>query len=230
MATIAVIGGTGHEGFGLAVRWWQAGHRVLIGSRDPEKARQAVARAQEAYAQAAAGGSLVGAGVAGPGELAGAANGEAARLADVVVLTIPFQGQAAILGDLKEALRGRVVVDTTVPLRSFRPPELEEIPEGSSAQRVQALLPEARVVAAFHTISAVKLTDLKRRLDEDILICGDDAQARELVAKLAGDIGLRGIDAGPLRHARTLELVACLVIGLNQRYRRQAIGIRFDGL
>ena len=232
MTTVAVIGGTGREGFGLAVRWWLAGHRVLIGSRDPERARQAVDRALQAAAPAGepvgCGATRAGAGVRG--ELAGAANGEAARLAEVVVLTIPFHGQAGILGELREAVQDRVVVDTTVPLRSFRPPELEEVPEGSSAQRVQALLPGARVVAAFHTVSAVKLADLRRPLDEDTLICGDDKAARELVAKLAGDIGLRGVDVGPLRQARALELLACLVIGLNQRYRRPAIGIRFEGL
>ena len=262
MATIAVIGGTGQQGFGLAVRWYLAGHRVLIGSRDPERARQAAARVREAAEQVrqAAGRVLKAeaqrregaawvveqarvrptaadmrqarAGVSGegPAAVAGEANREAARLADVVVLTVPFHAQAALLEELRDAVQGRVVVDTTVPLRRFRPPELEEVAEGSSAQRVQALLPGARVVAAFQTVSAVKLADLEQPLQEDTLICGDDPAAREVVATLAEAIGLRGVDAGPLAQARTLERLACLIIGLNQRYHRRAIGIRFQGL
>jgi len=215
MRTVAVVGGTGRLGFGLAVRLARAGYRVIIGSRLAEKAAAAAARAGLPE-------------VVVP--VAGAANRPAAAQSDLVILTIPFAGQSAILADVRDAVRGKVVVDTTVPLRQVRPPKLEMIAVGSAAQAAQALLPEARVVAGFHTVGEALVARVDEPLDGDVLICGDDPAAKGAVAELAGAIGLRAVDAGGLTEAATLERLAVLVIGLNQRYRRRAIGVRFTGL
>lgn len=211
---IAVIGGTGRQGFGLGVRWARAGFGVVLGSRDPGKAAAAAERARKSNPEL---------------PIEGHSNREAARIADVVVLTIPFSAQEAILADIRPEVGGKVVIDTTVPLRSASPPVLEIPPEGSAAQRVQALLPEARVASAFHTVSALKLNAFDTPLAEDALVCGDE-RAKRTCLELADRIGLRGLDAGPLESAATLERLGALVIALNQRYRRRTIGIRFVGL
>ncbi len=215
VAHVGIVGGTGREGFGLGLRWAAAGLGVVLGSRVRERGLEAAQRAREL-------------GVAGP--VSGGTNREAAEGGEVVVLAIPFHAQGEILPGLREAVRGKVVVDTTVALRRLDPPELVVPEEGSCAQRVQALLPEARVVAAFHTVSAYKLSRLERDLAEDTLVCGDDAGAKARVLELARALGLRGVDAGGLEVASTLERLAALVVGLNQRYRRKAVGVRFVGL
>lgn len=214
MGQVAIVGGTGQEGFGLGLRWARAGLGVVLGSRVRERAEEAVQRARQL----------------GPGNVLGATNREAAEAGEVVVLAIPFDAHEEILAGLREVVRGKVVVDTTVPLRRLNPPELLVPPEGSSARRVQSLLPEARVVAAFHTVSAHKLRRLDRELEEDTLVCGDDPLAKERVADLAKALGLRAVDGGGLDQAATAERLAALVIGLNWRYRRKAVGIRFVGL
>jgi NADPH-dependent F420 reductase len=214
MQKIAVIGGTGRQGFGLAVRWAMAGFRVILGSRDPKRAEVAVERAKHARGEL---------------PLRGAGNREAAEAADVVVLTIPFSAQEEILPSIRAAVAGKVVIDTTVPLRSFSPPVLEVPPAGSAAQRARELLSDARVAAAFHTVSAVKLNAFDTPLEEDTLVCGEEG-AKEAGIVLAERIGLRGLDAGPLEAAATLERLGALLVALNQRYRRRAIGVRFVGL
>lgn len=214
MGQVAIVGGTGQEGFGLGLRWARAGLGVVLGSRVRERAEEAVQRARQL----------------GPGNVLGATNREAAEAGEMVVLAIPFDAHEEILAGLREVVRGKVVVDTTVPLRRLNPPELLVPPEGSSARRVQSLLPEARVVAAFHTVSAHKLRRLDRELEEDTLVCGDDPLAKERVADLAKALGLRAVDGGGLDQAATAERLAALVIGLNWRYRRKAVGIRFVGL
>jgi len=211
---IAVIGGTGRQGFGLAVRWAMAGFHVILGSRDPQRAEATAERAQRARGEL---------------PLHGTGNREAAEAADVIVLTIPFSAQAEILPSIRAAVAGKVVIDTTVPLRSFSPPVLEIPSVGSAAQQVKALLPDARVGAAFHTVSAVKLNAFSTPLEEDTLVCGEEG-AKEAGIVLAERIGLRGLDAGPLEAAATLERLGALLVALNQRYHRRAIGVRFVGL
>ncbi len=218
MSTVAIIGGTGHLGLGLAARWARAGRRVIIGSRRTDKA---LAAAKEALALAGEGAD---------GAISGTLNAEAAAAAQVVVLTIPFAAQEAILAEVRPAVAGKVVVDTTVPLRQYAPPLLEEIPAGSAAAQAQALLPEARVVAALHTVSQTVVRRIGQPLEGDVLICGDDEEAKAVAAALVADLGTRALDAGGLTQAATLERLAALVIGLNQRYRRRAIGVRFTGI
>ncbi len=215
MSAVAIIGGTGRLGFGLAVRWARAGRAVIIGSRQAEKAEEAARRAQ----------ALV-----GPGEITGATNRAAAEAADLVVLTIPYVAQVAILEELRPAVRGKVVIDTTVPLRQYAPPQLDSVPAGSAAAQAQALLPEARVVATFHTVSESMVRRLEHPLEGDVLVCGGDTQAKAVVIALAEALGLRGYDTGGLDAAATLERLGALLIGLNQRYRRKAIGLRLTGI
>jgi NADPH-dependent F420 reductase len=213
--TIGLIGGTGPQGCGLALRLAVAGHRVLLGSRNAERARSVVA-------ELLAGRDL---------PVTGVANAEAAAGADVIFLVCPFEGQATLLPDLVEAIGDKVVVDVANPLgwdeRGAYP---LEIPEGSAAEQAQALLPRARVTAAFHHAPPRLLADLSLEVDTDVLVAGDDPQARELVLQLADQIpGCRGIDAGPLRLARQLEGFTAVVVGVNRRYRIHA-GVRLTRL
>ena len=213
--TIALLGGTGPQGRGLALRLAVAGHQVLLGSRNAERARSVVA-------ELLAGRDL---------PVTGLANADAAGAADVVFLVFPFEGQAAVLPGLAEATADKVVVDVINPLgwdeRGAYP---LDVPEGSAAEQAQALLPRARVTAAFHHAPPRLLADLDREVDTDVLVAGDDPAARALVLQLADQIpGCRGIDAGPLRLARQLEGFTAVVVGVNRRYRIHA-GVRLTRL
>jgi len=186
-----------------------AGLEVVIGSRDASRANEAAAR------------------IGLPG-VRGAANADAVAAADTVVLAIPIEGHAAFVEGFAGLLSGKIVVDATVPLGpgfTFVPP-----PAGSAAAETQALVPGARVVAAFHTLSARMLADLTLPLDQDVLVCGDDPEARARVLELATTIGARGVDAGGLAAAATIEGIAVLLIGLNVRYKRRHLGIRIAHL
>ena len=212
---IGILGGTGKEGAGLALRWAEAGHEIIIGSRDADRAR---AKAEELGAQAAV-------------KLSGASNRDAAARAEIVVLTLPANGLAATLGDLKEACRGKVVISTVVPLtfgggRLFTPP-----PQGSSAEEVQELLgAEARVVAAFHHIAAHELASTDHAIDCDLLHCGGDPEAKKLVAELGRSMGLRAVDTGALTNAGPLEGITAVLATVNRRYKLKGSGIKITGL
>ncbi len=217
---IALIGGTGPEGRGLATRFALAGHTVVIGSRDPT-------RAADAAAEVAA--RLLAAGHADR-VITGAANSDAATGADVVVLTVPYEAQRATLEALEAVLADKVVVDAVVPVRFERGPRPIEVPEGSAAEQAAALLPRSRVVGAFHTIAAETLLDPLAPLHEDVLVTGDDAEAKAVVRALAEEMpGVRTIDAGPLRYSRFVEGITVLLIGINGRYHARA-GVRIEGL
>jgi NADPH-dependent F420 reductase len=234
---VAILGGTGHLGRGLALRLAAAGSEIVIGSRDPARAARAAAALVAALVPswvpappvgargAPAAGDVPSAGVPpAAGVATGAANADAARSAEIVVIAVPLEGHAALVESLSGALDGKIVVDATVPMaegRAYAPPAA-----GSAAAETQALAPGARVVAAFHTVSARLLADLSRPLDQDVLVCGDDPEARARVMALADAIGARGVDAGGLEAAAALEALAVLVIGLNIRYRRRDLGVR----
>ncbi len=212
---IGILGGTGKEGAGLALRWAEAGHEIIIGSRDAERAR---AKAEELGAQVKV-------------KLSGTSNRDAAARAEVVVLTLPAHGLAATLGDLKDACRGKVVISTVVPLtfgggRLFTPP-----PHGSSAEEVQELLgAEARVVAAFHHIAAHELASADHPIDCDLLHCGGDAPAKTLVTELGRAMGLRAVDTGALTNAGPLEGITAVLATINRRYKLKGSGIKITGL
>jgi 8-hydroxy-5-deazaflavin:NADPH oxidoreductase len=212
---IAILGGTGKEGAGLGARWALAGHPIVIGSRDAERAH---AKALELRDEAK---SLA---------IVGHTNAEAARLGDIVVVALPATGLAGTLPELRETCRGKIVVSTVVPLtfggpRLFTPP-----PAGSCAEEVQHLLPAARVVAAFHHIAAHELADIGHPIDCDLLMCGDDGEAKEAVSRLAVSLGLRAIDVGPLTNAGPLEGITAVLATINRRYKRKNAGIRITGL
>jgi 8-hydroxy-5-deazaflavin:NADPH oxidoreductase len=211
---VAVLGGTGDQGSGLALRFAAAGIRVLIGSRD----------AQRAAAAAEALDRTLGCGTG----LAGGTNEDVARQADVVVVAVPWEGHRATLEPLREVLAGKVVVDCVNPLGFDRQGAYAlDVPEGSAAQQAAALLPESRVVAAFHHVSAVLLADTELpELDCDVLVLGDDREATDVVQALASVIpGMRGIYAGRLRNARQVEALTANLVSVNRRYRAHA-GLR----
>jgi NADPH-dependent F420 reductase len=216
IGVIAVLGGTGHEGSGLALRWAAAGLEVIIGSRQAEKAQQA----------AAAINSRLGREVA-----RGMENGAAATAAQTVVLTVPYSAHADTLAVVKEAVQGKILIDVTVPLR---PPKVSRVwlPEGrSAAEEAQALLGSGvRVVCAFQSISAEHLQGLDHAIDCDVLVCGDDAEAKAIALALAAKAGMRGLDAGPLQNAVVVEGLTPVLIGINMRYKVKGAGIRITGL
>jgi NADPH-dependent F420 reductase len=212
LPTLAVLGGTGAEGSGLASRWAHAGYRVVIGSRSPERA-SAVAR------------------TFGLPTVKGAANDAAARACDIAVLTVPYAAQLATLAVVKDALAGKVLIDVTVPLVPPKVSVVQLPPEGSAAARAQAFLGDTvRVVAAFQNVSAHHLRDLAHEIDCDVLVCGDDAGAREEALKLVAAAGLRGINAGPLANAAAADALTSALISINRRYKVPAAGIRITGL
>ena len=212
---IAVVGGTGREGNGLALGWARAGQEVVIGSRVMERAVRAAEAINAAVGRAAAAGRL---------------NRDAAAAGEIVVLTVPYDAHETTLKDIREAVRGKVLVDVTVPVDPAKPRHLRIPPGGSAAEEAQALLgSETRVVAAFHNISHAHLNHGGESAC-DVLVCGDDADARQEAVRLAGWLGFRGLDAGPARNARVVEGLTVLLMGINRRYKVKAAGIRVTGL
>ena len=217
---IAVLGGTGAEGFGLALRWVRAGESVIIGSRDAARAREAAAKIRAAVGSKA--------------KISGDENSTACAAADLLVLTIPFEGHAALLKQIKPAIpEGSIVVDATVPLAASvggRASRTLGIWQGSAAQQTAELVPAgASVVAAFHNTSAEVLNG-DAPVDCDVIVCSDDADASTTVRTLAAKIpGVRAIDGGKLENARILEQITALLIGLNIRHKGHS-GIRITGL
>ena len=208
--SIGVLGGTGPQGRGLGRRLAAAGHTVVLGSRD-------AGRAAEAAAPLAAAGLPV----------TGADNATAAA-ADVVIVAVPYDGHAALLADLADTLTGRIVVDCVNPLGFDKQGAFPlAVPAGSAAQEAAAALPGARVVAAFHHVSAVLLEDpAVTTFDSDVLVLGDDREATDIVAALAARIpGMRGVYAGRLRNAGQVEALTANLISVNRRYTAHA-GIR----
>ena len=217
---IAILGGTGPEGFGLALRWAQAGETVIIGSRDLKRAEEAASRIQSK--------------VGGNTQVSAKENIEACAVADLLVLTIPFEAHATLLKQLKPAIRpGSLVIDATVPLAASvggRPTRTLGVWQGSVAQETAELVPKGvSVVAAFHNLSATLLNN-DGPLDCDVLVCSDDANATQVVRSLAAKIpGVRAIDGGKLENARILEHITALLVGLNIRHKGDS-GIRITGL
>jgi NADPH-dependent F420 reductase len=214
--TIAVIGGTGAEGGGLALRLAHAGYPVIIGSRDGARAAEA---ADVMNAQLAS------------GNVSGADSADAAARADIVLMAVPYAGQQAAAAALAPHLKGKILIDATVPLA---PPKVSrvQLPEGGSAvAKVQNMLgPDVKVVAAFQNVSAHHLKDLDHAVECDVLVCGDDAEACETVIGLATAIGLKGIYAGPVCNAAAVEALTSVLIAINRRHKVAGSGIRITGI
>jgi NADPH-dependent F420 reductase len=219
--TIAIIGGTGALGFGLAVRWAIAGVPVVIGSRDADRAADVAKRVADK---------------AGGGDVTGLQNEEAAARASNVLLSVPFRVQAENLNNLRYSLQPQtILIDATVPLAAAvggRATRTLGVWQGSAAQQAAEMAPRGvTVVSAFHTVSAAALTDVERKLDEDVLIAGNDRKSKDDVADLVRRIpGLRPVDCGDLEIARMLEQLTPLLISVNTRHKVKHSGVRLTGL
>lgn len=216
--TIGIIGGTGKEGKGLAYRWVQAGHHVIIGSRQVEKAQRAVAELQ---ALLSTGGEL----------LAGMENAEAVDACEIAVVTVPYAAHRPTLEGLKDVLDGKILVDVVVPIVPPKVTKVQMPPAGSVAQEAQEILGEnCRVVDAFQNISYERLMNANDDVDCDVLVCGRTKAAREVVLGLVADTGLKGWDAGPIENAVVVEGMTSVLIGLNIQHKVKASGIRITGI
>jgi NADPH-dependent F420 reductase len=219
--SVAIVGGTGDEGFGLAVRLAAAGVSVTIGSRAEERAREAAGRAREA--------------VGSDAPLDGAENPTAVAAADLTFVTVPYGGQADLYRSLREHWRpGSIVCDATAPLATAvggRAWQVLRPWHGSAAEQAAALLPDGvRLVAGFHTVSAEPLTDLEEPLDADVLLCGDDAGAKAEVGAMVDRIpGARWVDCGALSMARVLEPITAALVSVNRKYGIRGSGVRLTG-
>jgi NADPH-dependent F420 reductase len=218
--TIAILGGTGPEGFGLALRWARAGETVIIGSRDANRAQESAAKIRQIAGEQA--------------KVSGSENLAACAVAGILVLTVPFEGHAALLKQIKPAIRaGTIVVDATVPLAASvggRASRTLGVWQGSAAQQCAELVPAGvPVVSAFQNTSAEILSSDKP-LDCDVVVCSDDSKASKEIQTLAAKIpGVRAIDGGKLENSRILEQITALLIGLNIRHKGHS-GIRITGL
>jgi NADPH-dependent F420 reductase len=218
---IAVVGGTGEEGFGLTLRLGKAGHHVIVGSRSNERGEAAAQKALEILGRGAA--------------VDGAVNSRAAAQGDVVFVTVPYEGQAEIYRSIKDDVPdGAIVVDCTSPLATAvggRAWQVIRPWHGSAAEQAKAILePGVRVTAAFHTIPGEALQNIGRRLESDVLVCGSDAEAKGIVGDLVDEIpDLRWIDAGDLSMARIVETLTALLVSVNRRYRIRDAAVRITG-
>jgi NADPH-dependent F420 reductase len=216
-STIAVLGGTGKEGGGLALRWASIGHPVILGSRTAERAEEAAAAVRDTLSAAA--------------NVRGAVNADAAAAADIVVLSVPYSAQQSTVAELGRALDGKILIDVTVPLV---PPQVGrvQLPAGGSAvEALQRLLGDGvRVVSAFQNISAHHLTKLGERVECDVLVCANDSAAADTVVALAEAIGLTAWNAGPLCNSAVAEALTSVLISLNRRYSVPGSGIRITGV
>jgi 8-hydroxy-5-deazaflavin:NADPH oxidoreductase len=217
---VTIVGATGDLGFGLALQLARAGIPVVVGSRDADRAAAAAERVRAVVPGA---------------EASGLANADAVAASDVVVLSVPFASQATTLRSVRDAFRpSALLLDVTVPLATAvggRPTRVLGVPQGSAAQQARELAPAGvAVVSGLHTVAAKHLADLDHAFDEDVLLCGDDDDAKARVAELIRRIpGLRPVDAGKLEMARIAEQLTALTIGINIRHKVTA-GIRITGL
>lgn len=213
---IAIIGGTGKEGKGLAYRWLQAGHHVIIGSRNVEKAQTAVEELRLILPNVT--------------NLEGMDNQKAVEACEIAVLTVPFTAHQSILSELKEVLAGKLLIDVAVPIN---PPKVTRVwmpPEGSAALQALSILGEnAKVASAFQNISYERLMS-GEEIECDVLVCGNGKELRQIVIKLVKDAGMQAWDAGPLENSMVVEGLTSILIGLNIQHKVPSSGIRITGI
>jgi NADPH-dependent F420 reductase len=213
---IAILGGTGEQGPGLALRWAMAGEEVIIGSRSQERAENVASELNAELGQ-----PLV----------RGLPNPAAAEAADIVALTVPYTAHLSTLESVKAQVQGKIFIDVSVPLDPDNPRRMKMPAAGSATEEAQAFLgPETKVVAAFQHVAAHLLRDPHHAIDCDVLVCGNDAEAKKTVMGLVVKMGLQAYDVGPAESARVVEGLTSLIIRLNIRYKSKAGGIRLTGL
>ena len=220
--TIAVIGGTGDQGFGLVLRWAKAGEKVIIGSRQQQKAEDAAKKAREI--------------LGGSASVSGMENPKAAAAADIIVMSVPFAAHVDMIKSVTDSIKpDDIFVDVVVPLSTAVGGSASTalgVWEGSAAQQAVRLLPpHTKTASAFHNVVAESLQDLKRDIDCDVIVCGDSQETRKVVMDLAKKIpGVRPVDGGRLENSRIVEQMTALLIGINIRYKVSEAGIRITGL
>ena len=219
---IAIIGGTGGQGLGIAIRFVQAGEEVIIGSRSVEKAQAAVDKIKDLLENDEI------------PNLNAAENPDAAEEANILILTVPLAAQKATLLSIKDGAAGKILMDATGPLESAiggSPTRCLILPEGAASERAQKILPETIVICAFNNISSGALINFEEPIDCDCLISGDDQESKIIVAKLIEQIpGVRVVDCGPLERAQIIEKITPLLIGLNIKKTCKDAGIRITGI
>jgi NADPH-dependent F420 reductase len=220
--TIAVIGGTGDQGFGLILRFAKAGEKVIIGSRQQQKGEDAAKKARE---------------ILGPEvEVSGMENAKAAAAADIIVMSVPFAAHVDMIESVAASIGADdIFVDVAVPLSTAVGGSASNalgVWEGSAAQQAARLLPpHTKIASAFHNVVAESLQDLKRQIDSDVIVCSDSQEVRKVVMELAEEIpGIRAVDGGRLENSRIVEQITALLIGINARYKVADAGIRITGL
>ncbi|HEY60758.1 MAG TPA: NADPH-dependent F420 reductase [Anaerolineae bacterium] len=213
---IAILGGTGKEGRGLAYRWVKAGYHVIIGSRNYEKAQRAVNILKESIGNVT--------------NIEGNVNIKAADAAEILVLTVPYKAHKSILERLKSNLEGKVLIDVTVPIM---PPQITVVqmpPEGSAAQEAQKILGDnVQVISAFHNISYEKLLN-NNNIEYDVLVCGGTKESKSKVLQLVEDAGLTGWDAGPIENSVVTEGLTSILLGINKKFGTHTAGIKITGV
>lgn len=211
---IAILGGTGKEGTGLARRWATKGYQVIIGSRNEEKAYATATELNEEL---------------GSDYLVGMENADAAAAADMIVLTVPYSAHRATLEKVQGKISGKILVDVTVPTPF---PQTVVVPEGKAAalEAQDILGDDVRVISAFQNVSAGKLKKLNTPVDTDVLVTGDDEEAKNHVIALVEAAGMRGIDAGPLKNAVAAEAMTAVLYHINKTYKVKGAGIRITGV
>jgi 8-hydroxy-5-deazaflavin:NADPH oxidoreductase len=213
---VSILGGTGEQGPGMALRWAKAGVEVIIGSRQQTRAEAIAAELNQELGQSS---------------IKGMANSDAALAADVVALTVPFLAHRSTLESVQAHLQGKILIDVCVPLDPENPRKMQMPTAGSATEEAQELLGErVKVVAAFQNVSAHELRHLEHGVDCDVLVCGNDREARQTVMRLVEQMGLHPIDAGLAFNARVVESLTALLIGLNIRHRVKGSGVRITGL
>jgi len=213
---VSILGGTGEQGPGMALRWARAGVDIIIGSRQQARAETVAAELNQELGQT---------------RIRGMANAEAAAAADVVALTVPFSAHRSTLESVQGQLQGKVLIDVCVPLDPENPRKMLMPPAGSATEEAQELLGSSvKVVAAFQNVSAHELRELDHAIDCDVLICGNDREARQTVMGLVEQMGMHPIDAGLAFNARVIESLTALLIGLNIRHKVKGSGVRITGL
>jgi len=216
LPTIAVIGGTGAEGSAIALRLGHAGYRVIVGTRDPAKGLGVASELNK---------------ILGADAVESASNASAAAMAGIVILTVPYAAQEATVREIRTPLDGKILIDATAPLV---PPKVSNVQlpvNGSAVANIQRLLGNTvRVVSAFQNIAAHKLRRLGADVECDVLVCGDDAEAKNITGELIARMGLRALDAGPICNSAAAEALTSLLIFLNRKYKVSGSGIRITGL
>lgn len=216
--TIGIIGGTGDQGRGLGRRFALAGHRVVFGSRDPARAAEVAAKLVAEHPEEEL-------------DVTGGSNAEAAQRGELIIIAVPYEGHRETLIPLAEHCAGKIVIDCVNPMCfDAAGATYVALEDGSAAEEAAAVLPGARVVSAFHDVSAKRLLGTNLSVSTDVLVCGDDQQAKDIVCEMAAQIrGMRGIDVGPLRLSRHLEALTCVLVGINKTYKTHS-GVRITGV